>query len=266
MRPVSSSFDEYFDTLLEQPKPPQRDDISRAGRVADAVVPVDTIPKAFNIDAVNAYLDALLRRSVESTEGTDGISPIEGLEAATPVIVADVEPEALPELLATGEGVSPAQDSFPRPALMNKPFACLLCTVAGVTYAIPLVNLLKIHPLDSALRHIPGQSDRLLGVTHYEKNTVKVIDSAKYFMGRRAPSQAPEYQYLLLLPGLKMAFACETILSTVTIDPDTLKWRGERPTRSWFAGSIAVNSSQGSDTMYALLDIEQLEGLVSASL
>jgi len=68
---------------------------------------------------------------------------------------------------------------------------------------------------------------------------------------RYLESMREQYHYLLTLFGSDWGLAVDEVINSVVLDPDNVRWRGQRSKRPWLAGTVV-------EQMCALLDISQI--------
>ncbi|GAC1038870.1 chemotaxis protein CheW [Pseudomonas sp. No.117] len=140
-----------------------------------------------------------------------------------------------------------------RPEWGEEPFECLLFDVAGLTLAAPLVCLGSIYPLaDEELTPLFGQPDWFLGLLPCQAGNLRVLDAARWVMPERYRDDYREgLKFVISLQGLDWGLAVHGVSHSVRLDPAEVKWRNQRTTRPWLAGTVI-------DQMCALLDVAAL--------
>ncbi|KTT30585.1 chemotaxis protein CheW [Pseudomonas oryzihabitans] len=140
-----------------------------------------------------------------------------------------------------------------RPEWGEEPFECLLFDVAGLTLAAPLVCLGSIYPLtDEELTPLFGQPDWFLGLLPCQAGNLRVLDTARWVMPERYRDDYREgLKFVISLQGLDWGLAVHGVSHSVRLDPAEVKWRNQRATRPWLAGTVI-------DQMCALLDVAAL--------
>lgn len=143
-----------------------------------------------------------------------------------------------------------------RPQWAQQPFECLIFKVGGLQLAAPLVELGSIYPLEeSALTEIFGQTQWFLGLLPVKEYNVRTMDTALVVMPERYAAQMRDgYRYVVSLFGSDWGLAVDAVVGTILLDPERVRWRGERSKRPWLAGTLI-------DQMCALFDIAQLAWL-----
>ncbi|WP_273807615.1 MULTISPECIES: chemotaxis protein CheW [unclassified Pseudomonas] len=168
---------------------------------------------------------------------------VEGIALGTPA----VHP-------AAAAGVPPSAVHLEgRPEWGEEPFECLLFDVAGLTLAAPLVCLGSIYPLtDEELTPLFGQPDWFLGLLPCQAGNLRVLDAARWVMPERYRDDYREgLKFVISLQGLDWGLAVHGVSHSVRLDPAEVKWRNQRATRPWLAGTVI-------DQMCALLDVAAL--------
>lgn len=140
-------------------------------------------------------------------------------------------------------------------------FQALFFTVAGLNLAVPLKSLGGIHKWE-APKPLFGQPDWFLGMMTLREEQLRVVDSALWVMPEKYDdilAQSLNYQYLVMLGESTWGLACETLVSTIAIEPDEVKWRQSNSKRPWLAGIV-------KDKMCALLNVDALIKLLDQGL
>lgn len=138
------------------------------------------------------------------------------------------------------------------PPWAQQRFECLLFTVCGLTLAVPLTELGAIYPITDRLTPIFGQVDWFLGLLPVKDRNIRVINTAKVVMPERFDEKtAEQYNYVISINGVDWGLAAEGVTSSISLDPENIKWRGKRSKRPWLAGTVVEH-------MCGLLDVSQL--------
>lgn len=179
-------------------------------------------------------------------------------ELKAPPVPAVVEPEVI-ETPATDTAAAVHTPPVPpawvngRPLWAQRPFECLLFKSGGLTLAVPLVELGSIYPLEADdITGIFGQIDWFLGIMRTKYGNLRVVDTAKVVMPERyQPAMAEGYHFVLSLNESDWGLGIDDIEGTALLDPEAVRWRGERGKRPWLAGTVI-------EKMCAVLDVAQL--------
>lgn len=140
-------------------------------------------------------------------------------------------------------------------------FQTLFFSVAGLKIALPLKELGGIHKL-SSLNSLPGQPKWLQGVMMYREQKINVVDTAQWVMPEKYTKELSEqlnYQYVIMLGNSQWGLACDTLVNTLALEQDDVKWRETEGKRPWLAGLI-------KEHMCALLDVESTIDLLAKGL
>jgi purine-binding chemotaxis protein CheW len=174
---------------------------------------------------------------------------------SAPVQSHDSEPE--PEAVAEPAGA--ALDFSAPPAWADEPFEALLFDVAGLTLAVPLVCLGSIYPLaPEQLTPLFGQPDWFLGLLPTQSGNLRVLDTARWVLADRYRDDFREgLQYVISVQGYEWGLAVHQVSRSIRLDPQSVKWRGQRSQRPWLAGTVIEH-------MCALLDVTALAQMIVA--
>lgn len=215
--------------------------------------------KAFaNEEVMEEYLSGLLQES-ETQEQVRRESLNRLLEGAKPTIPDTLETEKSKASLPAQESLPEADNQVPPPPVGTESyvqaseFQALFFKVAGLTLAVPLTELGGIHQIDK-IGPLFGKPDWFMGVMLHREEKLNVVDSAKWVMPEKYSEKLAEslnYQYLIMLDESGWGLACESLVTTASLQPDEVKWREGNSKRPWLAGTV-------KDKMCALLDVEQI--------
>ncbi len=137
-------------------------------------------------------------------------------------------------------------------------FQALFFTVAGLKVALPLKALGGIHKI-MPIKSLPGQPQWLKGVMLYREQKINVVDTARWVMPEKYDQELAErldYQYVIMLGNSHWGLACDTLVNTIALEQDDVKWRETEGKRPWLAGLIKQH-------MCALLDVDALIALLA---
>ncbi|HEY9120973.1 MAG TPA: CheW domain-containing protein [Marinobacter sp.] len=143
-----------------------------------------------------------------------------------------------------------------RPEWSDKPFECLIFTVAGLQLAVPLVLLGAIHRIEEPVKPIPGSPRWYMGMRPDRDHNLRVVDTAEWIMAGRAPADArANYRFVIRLDSSEWGLACDDVAQSFTLKPDEVRWRTARSKRPWLAGTVI-------DHMCALIDVKTMADLL----
>lgn len=194
---------------------------------------------------------------------------------APPVVKARVETKVVPEIVKAPVAAAPlktvapvvaekkAEPPAPAAAVVAKDyrrgrFQALFFEVAGLKVALPLKELGGIHQITS-INTLPGKPVWYKGVMLYREQKINVVDTAMWVMPEKYDQQLAEslnYQYVIMLGKSSWGIACESLINTVALEQDDVKWRATEGKRPWLAGLIKQH-------MCALLDVDALVALLA---
>lgn len=168
-------------------------------------------------------------------------------------------PEAEIEI-APVENLQPAQFKMEglewrengRPQWAQSRFDVLLFQVSGLTLAVPLIALGQIQPLTDELTPLFGQADWFMGLQPTPAGKIRTVNTAKFVMPERYDeSFVKTAKYVMSINGVPWGLAVDSVNQPITLQPEDVKWRGDRGKRPWLAGTV-------KDHMCALLDIPRI--------
>jgi len=139
-----------------------------------------------------------------------------------------------------------------RPQWAQSRFDVLLFKVSGLTLAVPLISLGQIQPLTDELTPLFGQADWFMGLQPTPAGKIRTVNTAKFVMPERYdPAFLETAKYVMSINGVPWGLAVDSVNQPIRLQPDDVKWRGDRSKRPWLAGTV-------KDHMCALLDIPRI--------
>jgi len=137
-------------------------------------------------------------------------------------------------------------------------FQTLFFDVAGLTIAVPLIELGGIHKVDKTTP-LMGKPDWFKGVMLYRDEKINVVDTALWVMPEKCDEtlkNSLNYQYIIMLSDSSWGLMAENLVDTVMLKQDEVKWLDSSTKRPWLAGLV-------KDKMCALLDVDALIQLLN---
>ncbi len=237
----------------------------------------DSVPTLAPQRAVQEYLDTLLQDAVAQAREEDILAvqvpveidltealsePVAAVVGLTTTEVADAAMAltAPPSVVAQSEIAPAGAWCDGRPTWAQQRFECLLFKVAGLTLAVPLVELGGVLVVEKDLRPLFGQPDWFLGLLPSKATgTVKAVDTARWVMPEKYTDAAGNgFKYVVLMAGSDWGMACHSVEDAITLEPHQVRWRSDRSRRPWLAGTVI-------DHMCAIMDVAALRELLQQS-
>ncbi|MCW8832206.1 MAG: chemotaxis protein CheW [Colwellia sp.] len=137
-------------------------------------------------------------------------------------------------------------------------FQALFFDVAGLTIAVPLIELGGIHKVTKTTS-LMGKPDWFQGVMLHRDEKINVVDTALWVMPEKcdeALKSSLNYQYVIMLSDSRWGLMAEHLVDTVILKQDEVKWLDSPSKRPWLAGLV-------KDRMCALLDVDSLITLLN---
>jgi len=138
-------------------------------------------------------------------------------------------------------------------------FQAMFFDVAGLTIAVPLIELGGIHNADKTTALV-GKPDWFTGVMLHREEKINVVDTALWVMPEKCDEtlkNSLNYQYVIMLGNSHWGLSAENLVDTVTLEQEDVKWLDSPSKRPWLAGLV-------KNRMCALLDVESLINLLDA--
>lgn len=229
-------------------------------------------------EVMHEYLDDLLADHSDPIAATQKVAKL--LEDATTQIAPEIaeepaapeafkQPEPSIEVEQVKDTESTAENvveptSHSTEALderLSERFQALFFDVAGLTMAVPLIDLGGIHQVDK-IGPLFGKPSWFMGVMLHREEKINVVDSAKWVMPEKytqIDQDKLHYKYVIMLSESEWGLSCNSLINTVELNKDDVKWRQNDGKRPWLAGMV-------KDRMCALIDVQQLIALLNAGL
>lgn len=212
---------------------------------------------------LSEYFEALLQESPDAPTAVSKADPgglgesetVAGVgcgeEQATFAEVAD-DPPVMPEA-DSGAMAEPATPAKPPPAGSGlecnsmvpswayPEFQAQLFTVGRLRLAVPVVKLCSVIPWCDGIEVQPDQPSWCHGLLREQDRMVRVIDTAELVMPadrRGALAATGNSGYILIVGDGCWGLACNDVGEVVSLSWDEVKWRSQRGTRPWLAGTV----------------------------
>ncbi len=210
---------------------------------------------SFNEEMPNAKVDEMvlssgLKKDLETLLDSADFAPL-----ANEALIANNDKENSEDAETLHKGVrvrgSSLLDSLP------ERFQVLLCEVAGLNIAIPLLELGGIHKL-TKISPIAGKPAWFKGILIKGDEKYNCIDAAKWIMPERYTPEMAEtinYKFAIQLGKTPFVLCCESIHTTLDLTKTDVKWLNQEKKRPWLAGLI-------KEKMCALIDGTKMIELV----
>lgn len=188
-------------------------------------------------------------------------------EDATPLASAPTTAQHQPPIAdtitapETQVGIAPPSITKDLQEVLDDEFQVLFFKVAGLTLAVPLVNLGGIVKVER-INHIIGRPSWFLGVQTHREEQLNIVDTCAWVMPEKYTdklAQSVNYQYLVLLEGSNWGLTCESLVNAVKINKSQVNWRSKAGKRPWLAGVV-------KEQMCGILHVQALVEMLDAGL
>lgn len=132
-------------------------------------------------------------------------------------------------------------------------FQAMFFDVAGLTIAVPLIELGGIHKTNKTTA-LMGKPNWFKGVMLHRDEKINVVDTALWVMPEKCDENLKNslnYQYIIMLNESSWGLCAEHLVDTVVLSQDEVKWLDSSNKRPWLAGLV-------KEKMCALLDVNAL--------
>ena len=185
------------------------------------------------------------------------LSPVEETAIVAPEIipeeVVETPVEVVQEVTVVEAEQTETEIAGGRPEWASAPFQAMLFKVAGLSLAVPLVELNGVVEWTNDVTEMPGHSPFYMGLmTHLDKS-IPVVDTARLVLPAEKLGQLAEddpakrVKRVVLIDEHRWGLACDEVNEVITLEPDQVRWRTSRTKRAWLAGTVV-------DHMCALVD------------
>ena len=202
-------------------------------------------------DALSVYFEALLREQSEESalptaEPQVELAPV----LAPPVIAVPIIPEVVTdtpnvtEIAVEIEAEVVAKPTDGSPEWAAEPFQALLFKVAGLTLAVPLVELSGVQEWrDGAVTPMLGKIEWYLGLMQYRERQVPVVDTAQLVLppdrlANLVTDDTERLGHVVFIQDGTWGLACDSVEDVIDLSHDEVKWRSSRSKRRWLAGTV----------------------------
>lgn len=137
-------------------------------------------------------------------------------------------------------------------------FQALFFNVGGLTVAVPLIELGGIHNIEK-ITSLMGKPDWFKGVMLHREEKINIVDTALWVMPEKCDEKMKNslnYQYVIMLSESAWGLTAESLVDTIVLKQDEVKWLDKPGKRPWLAGLV-------KDKMCALLDVDSLIQLLN---
>jgi purine-binding chemotaxis protein CheW len=159
--------------------------------------------------------------------------------------------------------ISKAENSAPLSLQdsLDERFQALFFEVAGLTLAVPLIELGGIHKI-TKIAPLIGKPVWFMGVMIKNQDKFNVVDSARWVMPEKYDTALAEnlnYRFLINLGKTPWGLTCENLVDTVELSKSDVKWRKNSVKRPWLAGMV-------KEKMCALINVSELVDMLQSGL
>jgi len=205
---------------------------------------------------VQDYLDFMLREATQPRPAETVTEQSRQATAPEPEVEQDVRMEPALES-ESGRQSEPARASFHAPPEWAATgFPGLLFRVRGLDMAVPLIHLGGIASLDTAaVKPVAGQASWFIGLMRWNRRTIRVVDTDQLLSGGPEVEEKVEgepcvrgYRSVIVLHGTDWGLAMDEPGESRTLQPDDIRWRYQRGSRPWLAGTLSGSLRSLLDT------------------
>ena len=203
--------------------------------------------------AVSLFLESLLRDIPEE-------EPVSAppLQAVVDVAASTAETAPAAEVAQNHnkiiEKAAPAQRQPIIPPWAKTPFEALVFKVAGLSLAVPLVELSGVLEWPETITELPGYADFYIGVCSHQGKNVPVVDTAQLVFPAERREDLLRHNarrrstHIILIDNAKYGLSCDGVGAVLTLDPAQVKWRSAHTKRKWLSGTVIEHMCALVDT------------------
>ncbi|VAW92301.1 CheW domain protein [hydrothermal vent metagenome] len=155
-----------------------------------------------------------------------------------PVVTKTHEPKP-------NEVVEKTTENEELPEWCQHEFQAMLFKVAGLTLAVPLIDLNGVVECNlDDISAMPGHADFYLGLMKYLDKNVPLVDTAKFVLPADKLSTlmgdepSKRVTRAVMIHDCQYGLACDEVNEVVTLKPEEVRWRTQRTRRCWLAGTV----------------------------
>ena len=178
-------------------------------------------------------------------------------QTVTKKAVAKTVEKEQSSVLVTAKSLAKQKEKIKKPYREGE-FQAMFFDVAGLTIAVPLIELGGIHNVDKTTA-LMGKPPWFKGVMVYRDEKINVVDTARWVMPEKYDQKLKDslnYQYIIMLSDSNWGLSAEKLVDTVTLTQSDVKWLDSPSKRPWLAGLV-------KDRMCALLEVDALINLLN---
>ena len=167
------------------------------------------------------------------------------------------EPSVTSQEITTAKSSAKLEKAKPK-LYREGSFQAMFFDVAGLTIAVPLISLGGIHNADKTTS-LMGKPDWFKGVMLHREEKINVVDTAKWVMPEKYNQKLEEslkYKYVIMLSNSQWGLLAESLVDTVTLQQEDVKWLDSPTKRPWLAGLV-------KDGMCALIEPDAFVNLLN---
>ncbi|MFV2059304.1 MAG: chemotaxis protein CheW [Gammaproteobacteria bacterium] len=185
------------------------------------------------------------------------------LPVIPPIVNEDELTEIEPEIIDVTELDMSATQSNSR--VIDGEFQVMMFKTAGLTLAVPLVELSGVITWPENITEMPGHKESYLGIVQHLGKKVPIIDIAQIVFPQEQIESINEtqskdrLQRIVFINDFEWGLACDAVNDVITLESDQIKWRKSGTKRAWLAGTVVEH-------MCALLDTQELSKLLNSDL
>lgn len=176
--------------------------------------------------------------------------PVPDVEIPTPVteVVDEVETAEAEQVEKTQSPVIEETEHE-----LGDPFQALIFKVAGLSLAVPLIELNGVVEWSDKVTEMPGHADFYLGILQHLGKSIPVVDTARLVFPAdklavlNADKPRERVTHIVLIDGGRWGLACDEVDEVIDLQCSEVKWRQQRSSRRWMAGTVI-------EKMCALID------------
>lgn len=236
------ALDNFFDSLMRDVDAyAQSEDASEADTSQPSQAPRPTLVSTSKPVAVETRPSALFETLPPVAPPTQEAEPT--IEEAVPEPPSP-EPEVAQEVPVETDLDSAAPESRD-PDWLGEELQAMLFKVAGLTLAVPLVDLNGVVEWDDeAITTMPGHADFYLGLMTHLNRQIPVVDTARLVLpaNKRVAlaGEDPRQRVtrVVLINDSRYGLACDEVNEVITLKADAVRWRSQRTKRRWLAGTV----------------------------
>lgn len=130
------------------------------------------------------------------------------------------------------------------PEYAKSDFTVLSFKVAGMTMAVPLIEVGSVERLPDSIKAVTGKPKWISGVVEYKKGAAYIVDTYELVIPETTYDKRPKPKLdantrVVLSANGQWGLLCEEVGDTLVLNAKEVCWRTMNTRRSWLTGTVS---------------------------